>query len=94
MAHLAVRHRVRDYAAWKRVFDEFAPQRRAGGEIDYQIYHVDDDRNHIIVLLEWDSIANAKAFAASDALREAMDRAGVEGEPVIFFLNAGDSGKP
>ncbi len=94
MAHLSVRHHVRDYAAWKRVFDEFAPQRRAGGEIDYQIYHVDDDRNHIIVLLEWDSIANAKTFAASDAFREAMGRAGVEAEPVIFFLNAGDSGKP
>lgn len=94
MAHLAVRHHVRDYAAWKRVFDEFAPTRRAGGEIDYQIYHVDDDRNNIIVLMEWDSIANAKAFTASDALREAMGNAGVDSEPVIFYLNAGDSGKP
>ena len=88
MAHLAVRHKVSDYAAWKRVFDDFAPQRRAGGEIDYQIYHVDDDRNHIIVLLEWDSIANAKTFATSAALREAMGRSGVECEPVLFFLNA------
>jgi heme-degrading monooxygenase HmoA len=94
MAHLAVRHKVSDYAAWKGAFDDFAPQQRAGGEIDYQIYHVDDDRNHIIVFLEWDSIDNAKTFAASDALREAMGRGGVEGEPVIFFLNAGDSGKP
>ncbi len=93
MAHLSVRHKVSDYAAWKRVFDEFAPQRRAGGEIDYQIYHVDDDHNNIIVLLEWDSIANAKAFIASDALHEAMANSGVEGEPVVFFLNAGDSGK-
>lgn len=94
MAHLAVRHNVSDYAAWKRVFDEFAPQRRAGGEISYQIYHVDEDRNHIIVLMEWDSIANAKTFASSNALREAMGRAGVQGEPVIFFMNAGDSGNP
>ncbi len=94
MAHLAVRHKVRDYAAWKVVFDEFAPTRRDGGEITYQIYHVDDDRNHIIVLMEWDSIDKAKAFAGSDALRGAMEKAGVEGEPVIFFMNAGDSGKP
>ena len=94
MAHVAVRHKVRDYAAWKQVFDEFAPQRRAGGEVSYRISHLEDDRNDIVVVVEWDSMENAKAFFASETLREAMGRAGVEGEPTILFLNAGDSGKP
>ncbi len=94
MPHLGVRHQVQDYNAWKTVFDEFAPQRRAAGEISYQIYHVDGDRNHLVLLFEYDSVENVKTFIASDALREAMGRAGVEGEPVFFFVNAGDSGKP
>ena len=94
MAHLAIRHSVSDYDAWKRIFDEFAPQRRAGGEISYQIYHVDGDRNHIIVLMEWDTMDKCRTFFASDELRETMGKAGVQGEPTIFFLNAGDSGKP
>ena len=94
MPHLAVRHQVQDYAAWKTVFDELAPQRRAAGEISYQIYHADGDRNHVILMFEWDSTDNAKAFVGSDTLREAMGKAGVQGEPAIFFLNAGDAGKP
>ena len=94
MPHLAVRHQVQDYNAWKAVFDEFAPTRRAAGEISYQIYHVDGDRNHLVLLFEYDSTDNVKTFIASDALRDAMNRAGVQGEPAIFVVNAGDSGKP
>ena len=94
MAHLAIQHNVRDYAAWKRVYDEFAPQRRAAGEISYQVFDVDGDRNNIAILQEWNNLENAKAFVASAELKEAMGKAGVEGEPTIMFLNAGDSGKP
>ena len=94
MAHLAIRFNCRDYAAWKQVFDEVAPQRRAAGEIEYHIYHVDGDLNNIMLVDEWDSLDNIKAWVASDFLREAMERAGVEGPPTIYFLTAGDSGKP
>ena len=79
---------------WKRIFDEFAPKRRAAGELSFQVFHVEDDRNDIALLMEWDDFDNAKAFLAGDELREAMGKAGVESEPVITFLNAGDSGKP
>ena len=94
MAHLYILSKVRDYAAWKRVFDEFATQRRAAGEINYQIYHLDGDRNNFAMIQEWDSLDKAKAFVTSDALRGAMANAGVEGAPAFLFLNAGDSGKP
>ena len=94
MAHLAIRHKVQDYTAWKGVFDRFAPERRAGGEISYQIYHLDDDHNEIAVLMEWDTIDKAKAFVASDTVRNAMQEAGVVGGPTVIFLNAGDSGHP
>ena len=55
---------------------------------------LDGDRNHLVLLFEYDSIDNVKTFVASDALREAMGRAGVQGEPAIYVVNAGDSGKP
>ena len=77
MAHLAIRFNCGDYAAWKRAFDDFAPQRRAAGEIDYQIYHVEGDRNHIAMIQEWNSLDNLRAFLTSDALREAMAKSGV-----------------
>ena len=93
MAHLGIRFNCSDYAAWKQVFDDFAPQRRAAGEIDYQIYHVEGERNHIVMIQEWNSLDNLRAFLASDTLREAMEKSGA-GEPTIFLMNAGDSGKP
>ena len=39
MAHLFIKHKVDDYAAWKKIFDDFVETRRAGGEKSYQILH-------------------------------------------------------
>lgn len=94
MPYLAVLQKVQDYDVWKKVFDAHAPQRRAAGESNYQIFHVDGDRNNFSVLIEWDSLANAKAWIESDTLRNAMEQAGVRGKPTVMLMNAGESGKP
>jgi len=39
------------------------------------------------LLFKWDTMANAQKFAQSAELRAAMEKAGVEGMPVITFLN-------
>jgi len=31
MVHVFIRHKVKDYGAWRRVFDGFASKRRVGG---------------------------------------------------------------
>ena len=49
-----------------------------------------DDPNHITVLLEWDSLESARAFASSDELRERMQRAGSTNPPDVYFLNEAD----
>ncbi len=92
MAHLAILFACRDYATWKRGFDEDAPQRQAAGGINYQVYHMDGDHDNMVLILEWDSLENAKAFFTSDAARRTMIRAGVDGTPTFLYLNAGDSG--
>ena len=45
-----------------------------------------DDPNELVILLEWDSLENARQFANADELREAMKRAGVADEPDVYFL--------
>ena len=72
MAHLFVRHKVKDYPAWKKVFDGFIGTRRSGGEKNYQIFHPDNEANNVLSLFEWDNIENAKKFAHSSELKEAM----------------------
>ena len=86
MAYMFVRHSVRDYEAWKLVFDEVSDLRQRNGERSYQILRPDNDSKELFALFEWDSLDNARNYAASPELREAMGRAGVTGKPEIFFL--------
>lgn len=86
MPSLLIRHTVVDFAVWKPVFDEHGMTRRANGSRGGWILRSADDPHEVFVLLEWDDLERARLFADSDDLREVMARAGVTGEPEIWFL--------
>ena len=86
MAQLLIKHKVKDYPSWKKVFDGFIETRRAGGEKSYQIMHPENDGNELLAFFEWDNLENAKKFAGSSELKEAMGNAGVVGQPEVYFL--------
>jgi heme-degrading monooxygenase HmoA len=83
---LVVHHRVADYDAWKPVFDEHEPVRRSHGEIEHRIYRDIHDRNRVIIHNDFPSEEAARAFTEDPSLKDAMARAGVEGEPGISFI--------
>jgi heme-degrading monooxygenase HmoA len=93
MAHLLIRHKVKDYPAWKEVFDGFIDTRKAGGEKTYQILHTDNDSNNLVAIFEWDSLENAKKFTLSSELKDTMGKAGVAEQPEIYFLEEYTAGK-
>lgn len=82
-ATLAARHHVRDYAAWRRVYDEAEPLRAQHGCTAQRVMRLPDDGNDLFVTHEFPSAEQAGSFADDPAMREAMDRAGVEGAPRI-----------
>ena len=84
---MLVQHQVKDYAAWKKVYDSVKDLRTSNGELSDKIYRDADDPNKLTVVFEWDSLENAKKYASSPELKAAMERAGVEGKPSIYFLN-------
>jgi heme-degrading monooxygenase HmoA len=86
MAYMVIRHKVKDYDAWKIGFDNAIGIRKAGGEKSFHIFHLVDDRNDVVAIFEWDSLDNARKFAGSAELREAMEKAGVAEEPKVNFL--------
>jgi antibiotic biosynthesis monooxygenase (ABM) superfamily enzyme len=86
MANMLVQHKVKDYSAWKQVYDSVAGFRHSSGELADQIFHDASDSNKLTLLFKWDTLANAQKFAQSAELRAAMERAGVDGMPVITFL--------
>ena len=86
MVILVVHHRVADYDAWKPVFDEHESVRRDHGEIEHRVYRDINDPNRIIVHNDFPSAEAAQAFLDDPSLKEAMARAGVEGEPGVSFI--------
>ena len=86
MVRLFIRHNVDDYEAWRRGYDEFDEQRKPMGVKDEAVYQSIDDPNDITVWHDFDSAGEARALVASDELGSAMKRAGVQGEPQIWFV--------
>ena len=87
MASILIQHKVKDFAAWKKVFDSSADMRTSGGEISAQVYRDASDPNMLTVINTWNSMANAQKFAQSPDLKAAMEKAGVVGAPAVYFLN-------
>lgn len=85
MTVLVVQHRVRDFDAWKPVFDEHESARRQHGARRHWVYRTSEDPNEVVVAIEFSSQDQGRAFLEDPSLREAMRRAGVEGEPHIHF---------
>jgi heme-degrading monooxygenase HmoA len=90
MASLLVRHKVKDYAKWKPVFDEHGATRKKGGSKGARVFRNANDPSEILIITEWADLKQAHAFAESPDLREVMERAGVIGKPDLFFLEETD----
>ena len=85
MATMFAKHKVTDYAEWRKVYDGFASVQREGGVTAQAVYRSLDDPNEVTVTHEFADPGKAKAFVENPVLREAMQKAGVVGEPAIWF---------
>jgi len=82
-ATLIVRHRVNDYSAWRSVYDSVDELRQQHGCTDDEVLADPADKQDLFVLHRFPTVDQAKAFAGSNELREAMSRAGVVGPPRV-----------
>jgi quinol monooxygenase YgiN len=89
MVYIHIRHRVEDYARWREGYDNHTPARQAGGAVgEAQVMRNVEDPNEVIVLLGWSDLQKARAFIQSVSLKEAMQKAGVQGSPEIRLMEA------
>jgi len=87
MAVILVKHKVKDFAAWKKGFDANLAMRKSFGEVSAEVFRDASDPNLITVVNKWDSLANAQKFAHSPDLKAAMEKSGVVGAPDVSFWN-------
>src|SRR5215211_4982834 len=85
MITLIVRHTVNDYTAWRTCYDEFDAARKPMGVIADSVYQTLDSPNDVIVTHDFETLDAAKAFVSSAELKTTMERAGVVGEPALWF---------
>ena len=87
MSSIFIRHRVADFDTWKPAFDEHGSARRDHGLVDTGLLRDEDDANMVTIVMTADDTARARAFFASDDLREAMSGAGVVSQPEMWIAN-------
>ena len=68
MKYVLIIHEVKDYQAWKKIFDSASTIRKEAGEISYQVLKYENDTNKILHFSVWNSTENAKFFFNSPKL--------------------------
>jgi len=82
---LMVRHKVKDFDAWKKIYDADQGNRIAAGLTDRVLAQGADDDKSVIIVFAVADMAKAKAMTASPELKAKMDSAGVVGKPDFFY---------
>ena len=85
MTTLFVRHKVADYANWKRAYDAFDATRKEFGVTGDSVYRDADDSRTVIVTHTFKDTSAAKAFVSSEDLKSTMEQAGVAERPEMWF---------
>jgi quinol monooxygenase YgiN len=86
MAKLFVHHKIKDYEAWRKTFDELTRVRTRFGCTGHQVFQSPADPLEITILTDWKTVEEAKAYAASNELKEGMKNAGMLSQPDVMFL--------
>jgi quinol monooxygenase YgiN len=83
-----VRHRVADFDAWMKMYDNFAPIQAEHGVRVHQVLRSIENPNDIVVTHTFDSPEAARAFFAMPELKDAMRKGGVDADAVeISYFN-------
>ena len=84
--YMLVRHKVKDFSAWKRAYDAHLSKRVEAGLTEKYLFRGVTEANEVIILFEARDIARAKAFSESADLRATIEKAGVIERPDVYSL--------
>jgi heme-degrading monooxygenase HmoA len=92
VTHLHVGFKVEDYEQWKEGYDASIEQRKAAGEISFQVFRNVDDPNTVTVLSVQESAEQIRAFMDSPDLKARQKAAGVTEMGQMLIMEEMDSG--
>lgn len=83
MALLAVQHTVRDYSAWRAIYDSLDEVERDWGVSTASVHQLAETPHTVLVLRHFATVAQARGFLTCREIQSAMERAGVQGDPRV-----------
>lgn len=83
-----ISHPVKDYAAWRAVYDSAEPLRQKAGVTGAEVFRDPKDSNMIVVVHRFPSLEAAQVFLGDPALQDAMMKAGVIVPPAVTIAVA------
>jgi hypothetical protein len=78
MVYVVLEHKITNFEMLKQVYTDDAGRRRRMGCSGGRIWRDADDPHHVSVVMEWDTVENAREFATSFELEQAMHWASVK----------------
>ena len=87
MVRMFVRHKVNDYAVWRKAYDDFDGERGGMGVKGDAVFQAVGDPKDVTAWHDFETMEAAQSFAASGRLKEVMKGAGVSSAPDIWFTN-------
>jgi hypothetical protein len=81
--NLTIHHKVKDYAAWRKGYDDHEKSRHAAGVTNGRVFRSAEDPNDVLILQDVADMAKARTWLGGDELKAAMTKAGVIGSPNV-----------
>jgi quinol monooxygenase YgiN len=85
--NLSIHHKVKDYATWRKGYDEHEKSRHTAGVTNGRVFRSADDPNDVVVFQDVADVAKARAWFNGEDVKAAMQKAGVIGTPSIRFAS-------
>jgi predicted signal transduction protein with EAL and GGDEF domain len=86
MGYLLVRHKVKEFQEWKRVFDAHKDaQVQAGLRIEKVMRNL-YEANEVFLFFEVTDLAKARGFVFGSEVARAQEESGIVDKPDIYFL--------
>lgn len=83
--NLTIHHKVKDYPAWRKGYDEHEKSRASAGVTNGKVFRSAEDPNDVLVVMDVADAAKARIWLGGNDLKASMEKAGVVGPHVVRF---------
>jgi len=88
VATVIVRLVVEQFGRWQAEYEAMHRTREGCGERGRQLFRDSEDPHVVLVVFDWDSHDNARAYFSSDTLKASVERAHGRSAPEVWYVDS------